>query len=63
MTLREVLDHYGNAYAIGKTKHFTFGAPYYWIRLGYIPIKTQMRIEHLTGGRLRADLEHCKREG
>ncbi len=33
-----------------------------WLRMGHIPIVSQMKIEHITKGALKADLEHVPRD-
>jgi len=33
-----------------------------WKRMGYIPIRSQIRLESITGGELKADLGHVPEE-
>lgn len=61
MTYEEVAEYYGSGYRISDKGGFSRGAPYNWKKQGYIPIETQMLIEQRTGGKLKADLSHCKK--
>lgn len=61
MTYDEVAKFYGSGYRISEKGGFSRGAPYNWKKQGYIPIETQMVIEQRTGGKLKADLSHCKK--
>ena len=61
MTYDEVVDHFGTAYRVAEQVGLSVGTAYYWKKLGYIPICTQMRLEQFTQGKLKANLDHCKR--
>lgn len=68
MTYDEVIKAFGgSAYKVGIYKIngvaiFSSKVAYHWKRLGYIPIHTQIKIEKITNGALKANLEHCKHE-
>jgi hypothetical protein len=61
MTYDDVIKYFGSAYKVGKTGMFSLRTPYSWRRNGFIPIKTQMKIQAFTNGDLMADLAHCKK--
>lgn len=62
MRLEDVLNYYGTAYEMEKKHKLAHQNVSNWKRLGYIPIMTQMKIERLTNGELKADLSHCPKE-
>lgn len=57
MTIEEVLGYYGTPHAAEKKHSLAHQNFRNWKRLGYIPITTQMKIEKLTNGVLKARLE------
>ncbi len=59
MHIDDVLKYCGNIYQVHKQFGFSENTPRNWKARGYIPIVTQLRIEHLTKGALKADLSHC----
>lgn len=67
MTYDDVLqycaDEHGNVsgYKISKTFGLSMSTPVHWKRWGFVPIKSQMDIEHKTNGVLKADFKHCGR--
>lgn len=61
MTLEEVIEHFGSLYKVSKLTKFSHSTAYSWKKNGFIPIKTQMEIEEITGGELRANLDDCKK--
>ncbi len=46
---------------INRKFGFSENSPRNWKRRGYIPIVSQLRIEYLSNGALKADLSHCKK--
>ncbi len=63
MTYQELLAYCGGTgYKIAQVCHVSMGTPCHWKKWGFIPIKAQMMIEELTGGKLKADVGHCKSE-
>lgn len=61
MTIDEVLKYFGNTYRMEKEYGIAHGNVRNWRKKGYVPIMTQMKLEELTKGVLKADLSHCKR--
>ena len=62
MKYDDLIKYFGSGYKVSLDCNISAGAPYNWKKQGYIPIKTQMLIEKLTKGELKADLAHCRRE-
>lgn len=60
MTIDEVVKYYGSAHKMELKHGLSHHNVKSWKKKGYIPIQTQVRIEKLTDGELRANLEHCK---
>lgn len=61
MTLEEVKGFFGDtSYMFCKLTGMHHNAYRNWARLGYIPIKTQMRLERITGGKLKASLDDLR---
>lgn len=60
MTINEVKQYFGNTYKFYKKTGMHHSNFCNWNRKGFIPIKTQIRIENLTNGELKANLEHLK---
>ena len=60
MTLDDVKDYFGNSYQFQKKTGM--GHPNYrnWEARGYIPIETQLKLEQLTEGKLKADLNDVR---
>lgn len=61
MTIEEVLKYYGSAYRFGKVTGMSHANVSNWKKNGFIPIETQIKIEALTNGALKARLEDLKR--
>lgn len=62
MTIEEVLEFYGNGYQFRKKTGISCTSLYNWRRRGFIPVVSQMRIEVLSKGALKANLAHAKGE-
>ena len=60
MTIDEIKNKYGSMYKFFKEVGLSQGYYTQFKRLGFIPIKTQERIELLTNGNLKANYAHCK---
>ena len=60
MKYEQVMEHFKTAYRLRKELGISTSAPSNWRKLGYIPIETQLRIEELTSGLLRASLDDLK---
>ena len=61
MTFDEVKNHFGTAYRFKVLTGMSHSNFKQWSERGYIPIETQLKIEMLTKGLLKADLSHCPR--
>lgn len=62
MTLDELIEWGGGTlYKVSRKLKISHATPYAWSALGYIPILAQIKIETITNGALKADLQHCKR--
>lgn len=63
MTLEDLKNHFLNGNQFEKATGISHQNWHNWFnRFGYIPIKSQVLIEKATGGTLKADLKHMKRE-
>lgn len=60
MTLDDIVQHFGSFYRMTKEINISTQSTVMWKKKGYIPIVTQIRIEKLTHGALKANLEHCR---
>ena len=60
MTLEQVLEYYGTAHRMELKHGLSHKNIRSWRERGYIPIQTQLRIERLTDGVLKADLNDTK---
>lgn len=59
MTLDELKNSFGSFYKAARFLKNSEQSTMNWKRLGYIPIASQMKIEKLTGGELKARFEDC----
>jgi len=62
MTLEQVKKFYGSSYKFYKITGMPASNFYNWKEKGFIPIKSQMRLEELTKGKLKASLTDLKWE-
>ncbi len=60
MTINDLKNYYKSSYAFGKATHMSPTSYQNWCSWGFVPILSQIKIEQLTGGELRADLKHVK---
>ena len=60
MTVKEVLEHYGNAYHFGIESGMSHTNIVRWNRIGYIPIESQFRIQAATDGELKASMKDSR---
>jgi hypothetical protein len=61
MTLDDIKLYFGNSYQFHKKTGMEHANYLNWYKKGFIPIKTQLKLEKLTAGKLRADLNHIDR--
>lgn len=59
MRISDVMEYFGSARSMARRIGISHSSMKNWRDRGYIPIETQVRIERLTEGQLKADLEHC----
>ena len=59
MTIDDVLKYYKTSYGLQKITKMSHANINNWKVRGYIPIATQMKLERLSNGALKADLKHC----
>lgn len=62
MRIIDVLEYFGSSYFFEKNTKMAHQNINNWKKLGYIPITTQLKIEKLTSGKLKADLSHCNKD-
>lgn len=58
MLIEDVTRSFKSLYRLHKEWGISLNTVSNWKIRGYIPIETQVRIEKLSGGRLKADLNH-----
>jgi len=62
MTIEEVYNYFKSGRQMQIKTGLSHSNFQRWKQYGYIPITTQMKIERLTDGDLKASLSHCKKE-
>ena len=62
MTIYELKNYYKSSYAFAQATKMSHSSYQNWCEWGFIPIMSQMRIELLTLGKLKADLKHGRKE-
>ena len=62
MTIQELKDYYKTSYAFNRATKMSHSSYQNWCEWGFIPIVSQMRLELLTLGKLKADLKHGGKE-
>ena len=58
MTVDDVIAYFGSLYKVRDKTDFSMRTAYNWRERGFIPIKSQIRLEKITKGALKADLSH-----
>ncbi len=58
MLLEQVVDHFKSGYRLNEETGMSANNLSNWIRLGYVPILSQIRLERMTDRQLIADLNH-----
>jgi hypothetical protein len=61
MKLEDVKNYFGSSYQFRKKTGMEHANYLNWERKGFIPIKTQIKLERLTEGLLKADLNDIDR--
>ena len=62
MTIDDVIKFFGSGYSFNKKTKISCNSFYTWKAKGYIPIVSQMKIERLTAGALKANLNHAVKD-
>jgi hypothetical protein len=57
MTYDDIKKYFGSCYQFSLCCNFSFSSPANWKKQGFIPFNTQVKIEKLTRGKLKASLE------
>ena len=55
-------DYFGNCYQFNKITRMHHSNYLNWEVKGFVPIKTQLKLEIITKGQLKADLNHVDKE-
>ena len=61
MKLDEVSEYFGSSYQFHKKTGMEHANYLNWEKKGFIPIKTQLKLEKFTNGLLKASLNHIDR--
>lgn len=62
MTLDDIKKYFGTSYQFHKKTGMNHSNYLNWDIKGFVPIKTQLKLERLTRGALKADLAHIDRD-
>ncbi len=62
MTIQELKDYFVTGYRFQQATNITSVSFQNWIKWGYIPIKSQFKVEKLTNGKFKADINHDRCE-
>jgi hypothetical protein len=62
MTINELINSYKSSYAFHKQTGMAPHSYLNWIKWGYIPIVSQHKLEELSGGMLKADFKHARKQ-
>lgn len=62
MTIDELKSYYKTSYAFAQATKMSSSSYSNWIEWGFIPIMSQIKIEALSAGGLRADLKHGRKK-
>ena len=60
MTFEEVSNYYVTGYNFHKSTGMSHANFVSWKQKGYVPICTQIKLEKMTNGALKASLDHMK---
>ena len=56
MTLQDIRLYFGSGYRFKKLTNMSPSSWANWFKWGYIPVRSQIKIERLTNGALKADI-------
>jgi len=60
MTFDEAVAHFGRKIDLARAIGITYTNLWHWQRLGYIPASSQLKIQEVTKGKLKASNQDCK---
>jgi len=63
MIPKEVKKYFKTQYNFHKETGMSAMSLGNWLKWGYVPLDSQVKIEQLTDGKLKADLNHAKKKG
>lgn len=61
MTINDLKEYYGSGYRFNKDTHMSASSFMNWNNRGYIPWGSQLIIERLTEGKLKADKQDMRK--
>lgn len=61
MTPQDIQKHYKTAYRFYKETGMSQNSLANWFKWGYVPLNSQVKIERITEGVLKADFNHGRR--
>lgn len=61
MDIEELKSYYKNSYQFRKATGMSDSSFQNWLHWGFIPIVSQFKIEALTSGKLRANIQHARK--
>ena len=62
MTVDDVIKYFVTGYRFEKQTKLHHSNFFNWKKTGFVPIRTQVKLEKFTKGVLKADLNHLKQE-
>ena len=62
MTINDLKKMYENGNKFELATGMPHGTYHNWMRYGYIPIASQLKLEKITNGKLKANLSHIPRK-
>jgi hypothetical protein len=60
MTIDELKEYFGSSYHFKKVTGMSASSFLNWCNWGYIPVVSQIKLERLTGGKLKADFSQVE---
>lgn len=60
MTVEEVLSYYGSSYKFHKQTPFSHATFFQWKKKGRVPLLSQLKLERLTEGKLKANMDELR---
>ncbi len=60
MKPQDVLEYFGSGYQFGKKSGMTRNSLRNWRKWGFVPIASQIKLQKLTKGVLKADIDYLE---